>query len=93
MHFKDVQVEEDGHIQRQKDLVHWTFDDLNVHQIHEMYEGMDSESSPCSGFVTIDEKGTVCGISTMRKFQGNNRIESQCEFMGCSDGNEMFLKW
>ena len=36
---------------------------------------------------------TVCGISTMRKFQGNDRIESQCAFMGCSDGNEMFLEY
>ena len=43
-----------------KDLVHWTFDDLNIHQLHEIYEGMDSESSPCSGFVTIDEKGIPC---------------------------------
>ena len=44
-----------------KDLVHWTFEDLNVHQIHEIYEGMDSQSSPCSGFVTIDEEnGTPC---------------------------------
>ena len=56
----------------------------SVHQIHGCTKEW-IESSPCSGFVTIDEKGVPCGISAMRKFQGNDRIESQCEYMGCSD--------
>ena len=59
-----------------KDLVHWTRDDLNVHQIHEMYEGMDSESSPCSGFVTITRKVYRVRDFDNAEVQGNDRIES-----------------
>ena len=44
-----------------KDLVHWEDQGRGVHMIHETYEGMDSTScGPCSGFVTVDDKGTPC---------------------------------
>ena len=45
---------------RSSDLVHW--DDLGrgVHTLNETYEGMESDEIPCSGFVTVDDKGTPC---------------------------------
>jgi hypothetical protein len=31
-----------------------------MHAQHETYEGMDSNSVPCAGFVTVDDDGTPC---------------------------------
>jgi hypothetical protein len=46
------------------DLVHWADRGRELHVIHESYEGMNSSAvgynSPCSGFVTVDDKGTPC---------------------------------
>jgi len=41
-------------------LVHWTDDGRGVHQIHETYEGMYSDITPCSGFVTVDDNNVPC---------------------------------
>ena len=44
------------------DLVHW--DNQGIHAglsaLKETYEGMASDDSPCSGFVTVDHNGTPC---------------------------------
>jgi hypothetical protein len=42
-----------------KDLVHWEDFGLGPTAIHETYAGMDSNSSPCYGFATIED-GQVC---------------------------------
>lgn len=43
------------------DLVHWEDRGRGVHMIHETAFGMDSTScGPCSGFVTVDDKGVPC---------------------------------
>jgi len=42
------------------DLVHWKDMGRGVHSIHETYQGMDSDNSPCSGFVTVDDDGIPC---------------------------------
>lgn len=42
------------------DLVHWTTKGIGVHALLETYEGMESDVSPCSGFVTVDDEGTPC---------------------------------
>eukprot|EP00658_Telonema_sp_P-2_P004396 TRINITY_DN11645_c0_g1_i15.p1 TRINITY_DN11645_c0_g1~~TRINITY_DN11645_c0_g1_i15.p1 ORF type:complete len:585 (+),score=135.33 TRINITY_DN11645_c0_g1_i15:101-1855(+) len=42
------------------DLVHWEDRGRGVHSIHETYEGMDSNITPCSGFVTVDDHATPC---------------------------------
>lgn len=33
---------------------------LGVHAINETYRGMESDTSPCSGFMTVDDDGTPC---------------------------------
>lgn len=40
-----------------KDLVHCK--DLGC-GVHETYEGMDSDMTPCSGFVTVDDNNVPC---------------------------------
>ena len=40
--------------------MHWESRGRHVHTIHETYEGMDSQQSPCSGFVAVDDEGTPC---------------------------------
>ena len=42
------------------DLVHWTDHGIHVAAQQETYEGMDSNVSPCSGFVTVDDAGRPC---------------------------------
>lgn len=42
------------------DLVHWTEGEHGPKAIHETHAGMDSNSDPCSGFLTKDPNGTVC---------------------------------
>eukprot|EP00756_Hemistasia_phaeocysticola_P052942 Hpha_TRINITY_DN28274_c0_g1::TRINITY_DN28274_c0_g1_i1::g.116785::m.116785 len=43
------------------DLVTWTNHGVQVKKRHETYAGMDSDDSPCSGFVVQDdESGAVC---------------------------------
>ena len=83
-----------------KDLVHWTYEDLNVHQIHETYEGMDSESSPCSGFVTIDEKGVPCaGFRQCGSSKGTTELNPSAHSwdvpmeMRCSLNGETMTNW
>ena len=43
-----------------KDLVHWKDLGRGVHAVQETYEGMDSNVSPCSGFVTVDDNNVPC---------------------------------
>ena len=43
-----------------QDLVTWSVAPHGPRPIHETYKGMDSNTDPCSGFVTQDEDGTVC---------------------------------
>jgi hypothetical protein len=45
---------------RSVDLVHWQNMGRGVHALNETYKGMDSSSSPCSGFVTVDDEGVPC---------------------------------
>jgi len=42
------------------DLVHWEDLGLGPMALHETHAGMDSDDSPCSGFVTVDDAGVVC---------------------------------
>ena len=42
------------------DLVHWRMGVHGPPALHETYAGMDSNSDPCSGFVTKDDDGSVC---------------------------------
>ena len=42
------------------DLVHWKTAPHGPIAIHETYDGMDSLSTPCSGFVTKDDEGFIC---------------------------------
>jgi len=42
------------------DLVHWSSKPHGPAALHETYAGMDSNTDPCSGFLTKDENGTVC---------------------------------
>ena len=42
------------------DLVHWEDRGIHVSQIQETYKGMDSLSSPCSGFVSLNDQGVPC---------------------------------
>lgn len=42
------------------DLVHWQEGTIDMFAIDETYEGMVSDTSPCSGFVTTDGGDTVC---------------------------------
>ena len=39
------------------DLVHWEDRGIHVEAIAEKYEGFTSNTSPCSGFVTVDDEG------------------------------------
>eukprot|EP00935_MAST-01C_sp_MAST-1C-sp1_P000043 g43.t1 len=45
---------------RQKHLVHWDDRGISPHKIHETHAGMESDITPCSGFVTVDDNGTPC---------------------------------
>ena len=42
------------------DLVHWKIAPHGPQAIQENYAGMDSFSTPCSGYVTKDDEGFVC---------------------------------
>lgn len=42
------------------DLVHWQTGPHGPGTIHETYAGMDSTSTPCSGYITKDDDGIVC---------------------------------
>eukprot|EP01043_Picozoa_sp_COSAG02_P061608 COSAG02_NODE_8312_length_2620_cov_7.600952_4_plen_251_part_00 len=42
------------------DLVRWQFVDIAPHAVPETYEGMASDSTPCSGFATLDDAGRLC---------------------------------
>ena len=42
------------------DLVHWKDLGVGMRALHETYEGMDSDSVPCAGFITVDDAGTPC---------------------------------
>eukprot|EP00750_Incisomonas_marina_P028469 INCI6732.1.p1 GENE.INCI6732.1~~INCI6732.1.p1 ORF type:complete len:230 (+),score=29.60 INCI6732.1:201-890(+) len=42
------------------DLVHWDDRGIHVSALKETYEGMDSDTSPCSGFVAVDDTGAPC---------------------------------
>lgn len=43
------------------DLVHWTDMGIGPKTIHEQHAGLDSHSTPCSGYVTVDDAdGQVC---------------------------------
>ena len=39
------------------DLVHWQDRGIHVEAIKESFEGFTSDTSPCSGFVTVDDDG------------------------------------
>jgi len=42
------------------DLVHWQWEDMGVHTVKESWQGFISGDEPCSGFMTVDERGRVC---------------------------------
>lgn len=42
------------------DLVRWQFIAIAPHAMLETYEGMASDSTPCSGFATLDDAGRLC---------------------------------
>jgi hypothetical protein len=42
------------------DLVHWDDRGISPHAKQETHAGMESNTSPCSGFVTVDDEGTPC---------------------------------
>lgn len=42
------------------DLVHWKIGPHGPEAIEETYAGMESNSDPCSGFVTKDDEGFIC---------------------------------
>jgi hypothetical protein len=42
------------------DLVHWDDRGISPHKYRENHSGMESNDSPCSGFVTVDDNGTPC---------------------------------
>eukprot|EP01046_Picozoa_sp_COSAG06_P020149 COSAG06_NODE_1464_length_9373_cov_114.985874_6_plen_562_part_00 len=42
------------------DLVHWQWEDMGVHTVQERWKGFISGDEPCSGFMTVDERGRVC---------------------------------
>eukprot|EP00912_Choanoflagellata_sp_UC4_P000489 UC4_evm5s302 len=42
------------------DLVHWEDLGRGVHALQETYEGMESDITPCSGFVTVDDNNVPC---------------------------------
>jgi hypothetical protein len=42
------------------DQVHWQDRGIHVKAEKESYEGFTSDTSPCSGFVTVDDGGTPC---------------------------------
>ncbi len=42
------------------DLVRWQFVNIAPHAVPETYEGMASDSTPCSGFATLDDAGRLC---------------------------------
>ena len=61
-----------------RDLVHWSDRGRGVHTLHESYKGMDSDAEPCSGFVTIDDNGTVCaGFRQCYSYGRHDRLESE----------------
>jgi hypothetical protein len=43
-----------------EDLVHWEDRGIHVEAINESYKGFSSDTSPCSGFVTVDDEGVPC---------------------------------
>lgn len=53
-----------------EDLVHWA--DNGIHNVarDEKYEGMESDNSPCSGFVAVDDDNQVC--AGFRQCNSNN---------------------
>lgn len=53
------------HLASSTDLVHWDNQGVVIEQIQEPY----GTSSPCSGFVTVDDDGTVC--AGFRQCSGN----------------------
>ena len=40
--------------------MHWEDRGIHVDAIAESYEGFTSDTSPCSGFVTVDDEGVPC---------------------------------
>jgi hypothetical protein len=42
------------------DLVHWEDRGVPIKVLDESYEGFSSNSTPCSGFVTVDDEGIAC---------------------------------
>ena len=43
-----------------KDLVHWQDRGIGPKTINETYAGMESNTAPCSGFVTVNDEGVPC---------------------------------
>jgi hypothetical protein len=50
----------DGCLRNRSDLVHWEDRGIHVEAVKESWEGFTSDTSPCSGFVTVDDEGVPC---------------------------------
>jgi hypothetical protein len=59
------------------DLVHWEDRGIHVDAIKESWEGFTSDTSPCSGFVTVDDEGVPC--AGFRQVSGRARWLSMHE--------------
>lgn len=58
--FQGCPADNGWHHAASTDLVHWEDRGLGPMAIRETHAGMDSDDSPCSGFVTVDDEGNVC---------------------------------
>ena len=58
------------------DLVHWEDRGIHVDAIKESWEGFTSDTSPCSGFVTVDDEGVPC--AGFRQVSERVRADSRC---------------
>ena len=57
------------------DYVHWRSAGRDVHQVNETYMGMESDMTPCSGFVTVDDDGRACaGFRQCRSWRGTTSL-------------------
>ena len=72
------------------DLVHWEDKGIHPYQMNETYAGMESLSSPCSGFVTEDDDGNICAgfrqCSSTRGVAGGAAWDVPLE-LRCADGS------
>ena len=62
------------------DLVHWKDLGVDMRAQHETYEGMDSNSVPCAGFITVDDDGIPCaGFRQCSSDRGTTGLNPQAK--------------